>query len=50
MPESRIEAAGPLLILAPSGRDAETATGLLSRGGIACRAVPDFATLRAAIH
>jgi PAS domain S-box-containing protein len=49
MPEPAAEESGPLLILAPSGRDAETAAELLGRGGIACRTVPDFASLHAAI-
>jgi len=43
------EEAGPLLILAPSGRDAATAAELLGRDGIACRTVPDATALRAAM-
>jgi PAS domain S-box-containing protein len=41
--------AGPLLILAPTGRDAEGAAALLGRQGVACRAVPDLAALCAAL-
>lgn len=49
MPEQAVLEAGRLLILAPSGRDAGTAAEILGRSGIACRAVPDSATLREAI-
>ena len=40
---------GPLLVLAPSGRDARMAAELLGHDGIACRTVPDVAALCAAI-
>lgn len=49
MRESPAEDAGPLLILAPSGRDAAMAAELMTRDGIACRTVPNIAALRAAI-
>lgn len=49
MPEPAAEDVGPLLILAPSGRDARMAAELLGRDGIACRTVPDAAALRAAM-
>ena len=44
-----MDAAGPLLILAPARRDAEAASVLLSRRGIACRILPDIAALGAAV-
>jgi PAS domain S-box-containing protein len=43
------EAAGPLLILAPTGRDAEGAAMLLGREDIRCRVFPTLDTLCAAI-
>ncbi|MBU8536634.1 HWE histidine kinase domain-containing protein [Falsiroseomonas tokyonensis] len=49
MADTLSEHVGPLLILAPSGRDAVTAAALLRRDGIDCRAVPDIAGLRRAM-
>jgi PAS domain S-box-containing protein len=49
MSETAAEEVGPLLILAPSGRDAETAATLLGRDGIACRKVPTFVELLASL-
>jgi signal transduction histidine kinase/ActR/RegA family two-component response regulator len=42
-------AAGPVLILTPTGRDAEGAVALLSAEGIESRIVPTLADLRAAL-
>ncbi len=41
--------AGPLLIVAPTGRDAEGAAALLGRANVVCRIHPDMETLCAAI-
>jgi hypothetical protein len=41
--------AGPVLILAPTGRDAETVESLLGRDGIDCRACPTLQALGSAI-
>jgi hypothetical protein len=49
MPELAAGGAGPVLVLAPTGRDAEVAVELLGRQSIACRAVPNLTALRAAI-
>jgi len=49
MPSTAMEDVGPLLILAPSGRDAKTAAELLGRRNVDCRVMADFATLRAAV-
>ncbi len=45
----RAAAAGPVLILAPTGRDADGASALLNRDGIASRTCPDLEALCDAI-
>jgi len=49
MPDLRAPAAGPVLILTPTGRDAEGAATLLSAEGIESRIYPTFADLRDAL-